>query len=841
MTNVVSYYSDTVSIYIYIYSCIYRARYQAIASLLPHVGAETFLHIQPDAITTLIHGLKLRDIGAHCSALIATFLRTLLQERLSKVALGQEKANETVADVAVTSDVAAKLEVRSVWVEALIDALCSSDEKVRVTTSDYLISELLKFDGAAGPHLIERINKRVYDKSLSYSLGLWGLLSICLQCRQLSLPGQRIATGDATLSTATTGATPYISNVVTSQDILQACHHADINYRLLGLTVLTTSEQSVAPLDPSELLILQQALQYSLKSSYAVDQQNIVRVLKNIVSRVCELRRISLRDKGKAVARLQALQLQCRACEAKILASNASIDLLSIDVPVGECDTDETSYPALSKQYKVLGECADKLTLYNTHLTQYHDFFAWLSRELHHLVHPSVTSDKQTMGLEVLSALYEYSQTLNNPSLGRILATDSMTKSVINMINSNWDRTRRLASDIILRFPTPLPGYGSLNAVNALFQIAFMLCGSGRQREAESGAMLVQGIYSVYSVQLSWTVKDFANDASSMHPVSILYTDISPASKSDLKTTQHDSCIRYITHLTTSLQHRLDVLEVTFNSLGRSIATFLEGITNHASLLEPSQAAVASGSEDSTQSSPSLAHGLVLALRYCIECSYQRHLLQFDSTTDASQYTEWQGLIGRIKELTMRALHIAMIIVAEAKSDDVFSSHHTIPGSGLATVPEGATLVEGSKGAVNSSSISNSFTLVATYVNANSNVGSSSLGVDNSEQERDNETQRSVVAAWLLVKEATSLLSTLVEVSCYSLSTASSQASSPPPPLMSYNDIADVGHCILDALNRLKHIGAISEAHAALQRVVEALLRYTSTDLKPYFNLIAPV
>ena len=743
------------------------------------------------------------------------------------------------ADVVPAADVAAKVEVRSVWVEALIDSLCSSDEKVRVTTSDYLISELLKFDGAAGPHLIERINERVYNKSLSYSRGLWGLLSVSLQCRQLSLPGQRIATDAATPSTtATFGAEPHISNVVTSSDILQACHHADINYRLLGLTVLTTSEQSVAPLDPSELLILQQALQYSLKSSYAVDQQNIVRVLKNIVSRVCELRRISLRDKGKGLARLHALQLQCRVFEAKIHTLNNQSDLQEIDgASTGQGtggDTVEASYTTLSKQYKLLGECAGKIVQYNSHLTQYNAFFAWLSRELHHLVHPSVTSDKQTMGLEVLSALFEYSQTLDSPHLGRLLATESMTKSVINMISSNWDRTRRLASDIILKFPTPLPGYGSLNAVNALFQIAFMLCGSGRQREAESGAMLVQVIYSVYSVQLSWTIIDCSEGAGEMSPTSVLYTDLSPASKLDSKPIQHDSCTRYITHLTTSLQHRLDDLEVTFHSLGRTIATFLEGITNHASLLEPSHAAVpVSREEGGAQSNPSLAHGLVLALRYCIECSYQRQLLQYNSSTDASQYTEWQGLISHIKELTMRALHIAMIIVAEAKSDDAFSSHHTNTCSGLSTVPEEATLVEGSKGAVNSSSISNSFSLVATYVNANSNVGSSSLGVDDSEQERDNETQRSVVAAWLLVKEATSLLSTLVEVSCYSLSTASSQATSPPQPLMSYDDIADVGNCILNALNRLKHIGAISGAHAALQRVVEALLRYTSTDLTP--------
>ncbi len=44
--------------------------------------------------------------------------------------------------------------------------------------------------------------------------------------------------------------------------------------------------------------------------------------------------------------------------------------------------------------------------------------------------------------------------------------------------------------------------------------------------------------------------------------------------------------------------------------------------------------------------------------------------------------------------------------------------------------------------------------------------------------------------------------------------------------VLSVTDVEAIGSAILDALSRLKHMGAISEAHVALQRICETLLRY---------------
>ena len=104
-------------------------------------------------------------------------------------------------------------------------------------------------------------------------------------------------------------------------------------------------------------------------------------------------------------------------------------------------------------------------------------------------------------------------------------------------------------------------------------------------------------------------------------------------------------------------------------------------------------------------------------------------------------------------------------------------------------------------------------------------------------------SQRVVVAAWLLVKETTALLACLVSISAEVKMHASSSSKmiispSPSPslptgsvriddsaPLLSLKDLSLIGSTILDALGRLKHMGAIFEAQVALQTISSTLLK----------------
>lgn len=122
------------------------------------------------------------------------------------------------------------------------------------------------------------------------------------------------------------------------------------------------------------------------------------------------------------------------------------------------------------------------------------------------------------------------------------------------------------------------------------------------------------------------------------------------------------------------------------------------------------------------------------------------------------------------------------------------------------------------KGPVNSSSI-----LTASYINTNSLMGANSGTDGEGEGHAQESMQRAVVAAWLLVKEAAAMLALLVEISPSPAPSLASGFSS--HELLSVDSISTVGSVILDALGRLKHMGAIAETHAALQSIAERLFK----------------
>ena len=108
---------------------------------------------------------------------------------------------------------------------------------------------------------------------------------------------------------------------------------------------------------------------------------------------------------------------------------------------------------------------------------------------------------------------------------------------------------------------------------------------------------------------------------------------------------------------------------------------------------------------------------------------------------------------------------------------------------------------------------------MATYLNTNS--GATSYGDD--EDMEASTTQRAIVGAWMLVKEAAATLAMLVDISPRpSDSTLSSQGQYG----VLVSEMSVIGSSLLVALGRLKHMGAIAEVQAALNAVSASLLRF---------------
>jgi hypothetical protein len=111
--------------------------------------------------------------------------------------------------------------------------------------------------------------------------------------------------------------------------------------------------------------------------------------------------------------------------------------------------------------------------------------------------------------------------------------------------------------------------------------------------------------------------------------------------------------------------------------------------------------------------------------------------------------------------------------------------------------------------------------------------------VQSQEASEANNLQRAVVGAWLLVKESTALLTKLVYLSPTSNQAVldindphmqekmviSDSADVSGDTFLTGKDVVIIGNTLIDALGRLKHMGAIAEAHNALQVLCEVLLK----------------
>lgn len=56
------------------------------------------------------------------------------------------------------------------------------------------------------------------------------------------------------------------------------------------------------------------------------------------------------------------------------------------------------------------------------------------------------------------------SNTSNDNEFMNSFYSENMTKTILNLMMSSWDRSRRLAADLLLKFPKPLPSF--LNPLN---------------------------------------------------------------------------------------------------------------------------------------------------------------------------------------------------------------------------------------------------------------------------------------------------------------------------------------------------------------------------------------
>lgn len=510
-----------------------------------------------------------------------------------------------------------------------------------------------------------------------------------------------------------------------------------------------------------ELEVIKLSIPFSLKSPLADHRHRLVRVIKNLIVRMKEVSRAASKNADKEVQYLKSNSRESELEENEIVCYAKVCDKSVADI----CD--------------------------------------WLSSLLLESLYPGSPFEREVLALDLIHAVFD---SLEEKDL-RLSSffTQEMTKTILNIFNSSWDRSRNLASDLLLKFPKPWTGYSDTIAIGQLVNYALQLTGSPRLREADAGALMIRNIFYTYVISLGFEFS-FSGVAKFESP---------PEQDASLTST---ACVKFINELIFLLEQRLKAMRHLFS------------LVTNPDISEGKSASVSADIESKIGNL--LCSGLVLAIRYCI-CEVYK--VGFTKTSSHGRKSAWSGVINRVYVVVSDALSLAMEVVAEAPSDVPFFpivalSKVAYP-SGCqdidANIPDeedenggdhGAELL--AKGPINSTTkaqVSNKY----MFVNTNTFMGAAEDGDPVSNQsDLSSSMQRAVVGAWLLVKESTNLLAYIATLSAeISIEGDTSSA------FVSSETVNQLGLNLLDGLGRLKHMGAISETHNAFQILCEGLLR----------------
>ena len=206
------------------------------------------------------------------------------------------------------------------------------------------------------------------------------------------------------------------------------------------------------------------------------------------------------------------------------------------------------------------------------------------------------------------------------------------------------------------------------------------VAGSARQRESDAGALLLRTMFVIYSMSLAWpcsTVRDTAN------VLKLTYTtateQVSETQTGNVtKQSITRACVSFIECLCDLLGDRLGNLESLFRSFSEGSVLIPIG---DGSDVDMARGKEASGSDDG-EPAP-LCHGLLLAIRYCMKELHTSDLIGSRTKRDkehshannqnSGEGNVWRTVVDRVLSLSLDALRVALLVVAEAPCDVQFA------------------------------------------------------------------------------------------------------------------------------------------------------------------------
>lgn len=748
----------------------YRGKYQALRIVLTISGDQAILNLPSGFMMHVVQATQTRDIAAAVSFLVAA-LCDLTSSSSTPV---PSSANSEKAELQPASEevIKAKCVFLQELLEAIVKALCSDNETLRKNISDYILPVIFKTYPGYALRLLQIWIHQAQSSSRTSEGGFtkfesWALIQLIVHCRQL------------------------FPQLLTQLDTVSSKD---------SVAVVDSSSQSL--LSEKDAKLVSSVLQAAYQSEN--DDMRFT-ALTSIVASLKVAAPISV-DQFNEFIRHVVYSLKTSDAEnVQHLARILRIILPRLK-PQGQ-----------NKSFLVMKSL--KMNIWEQEL------FNHLSQALY----PGITQDTECAVLSLLHHMIEHFSSSSNSASTVSGSTDAEIDSkqekedsyfvsrLLQTYQSDWDKSRDVAVQIMEKIACPWPGFESPESLRRLLQTSTQLAMKAKLRESDAGAKLLRSLYRCYALRQNVDLSE--------------NVDTSVESDSSLSATT--AAEKFILVLVSHIQNAMNTLNSIF-------AMFLQ--QGHVDLQQIDVAQSIDNGEFP------LVHGLLLSLRLIVEVTMKEASgPSVGSVVGAAKQRlkMLQGLKAVLLQTAQQCFASGLSIVAEYVSDDLFSpannnakNHGDSDGAMESAVVGSSPAAVVAKGPINSAT---GISMAAVYVNTNtftmdvndmansangSSVGDARQGADPEAIQRTAAglaAQRAIVAAWLLVKESSALFATLVDVS-----PTPSTTDDKSEEFLSSEEIADISWSLLDALGRLKHMGAIAETHVALQTIVARILRFSS-------------
>jgi hypothetical protein len=508
-----------------------KGKYVPLASLAQRIGSLKLLQMSPNLLLNTFHAQSDDDVCCAASTFLKIFLERLKTDCWSSA--GGIAEGDSV--------------FRQLWIPPLLLVLLSGDPRLRSNLNTYALPVAFQIDadsllpvlgfildGANEKTELNKFSPKGHGE-LEGAIGLplhltlhqqvSALISVLKVARALALIDREIEQ-PALLKSASVDAKRHDENVVvwvknTAVEVPlvwleHALTHLEDSLRVDAAELLCLNPKTASMPSALELRMLRMSIPLNMRCSSTSFRMRWTRLLHKFFLRVRTAAWRQHRLNSTAMTapplpqdvqetplqvsygdKLKQKKSHLRNRQEGALKSNSSLNDEIVDTEVDQAPTPRVT------------------------VAEIQGFLQWLSQMLLSSLYPSAPYERKYMAMDLLNAMIEvWSLTrTHHPDQEVVGVADDfspyhsgflsveLTLVVVGAVVDSWDKLREGAFQMLVKYPTPLPGLDSPSLVRSMLEWGKGLVNSARVRESDAGALVLRLVFRKYVLDLGWTVK----------------------------------------------------------------------------------------------------------------------------------------------------------------------------------------------------------------------------------------------------------------------------------------------------------------------------------------------